>query len=114
MNFNPETKKYDKNIVENVEVEQFIEILEDYARSINGAYAYANQYYNRFNDNNRYSMMSAIAGKLGVNTKGNYSKSGNGGFFSNNGTSAMNSPTSSGGDGFRNRTLDEMDEDDFE
>ena len=114
VNFNPETKKYDKNIVENVEVEQFIEILEDYARSINGAYAYANQYYNRFNDNNRYSMMSAIAGKLGVNTKGNYSKSGNGGFFSNNGTSAMNPPTSSGGDGFRNRTLDEMDEDDFE
>lgn len=113
VNFDPNTKKYDKHIVENVEIEQLLDILDDYSRSINGAYSYANQYYSRFSDNSRYNMMASIATKLGINTKGNYSKPNSGGGFFSNGSPAMNAPTSSDddGDGFRNRTLDDMDGD---
>lgn len=109
--FDPETSKFQKNIVENIEVEQLLDILDEYSKSITGAYAYANQYYNRFNDNGKNNLLYQMASKLGVNTKGNYSGNGGNGFFSGGNNSSMNQ---GGNDGFRNRTLDDMDDEDFE
>ena len=114
VNFDPNTKKFDKRTIANLEVEMFLTLLDEYVKSVNGASAYMNRYYNRFESSRKYDMLAGLCEKLGVDTgaKPNYSNNRGGGFFNGNGSynqnedsSAMNPPT---GNNFRESTLDDM------
>lgn len=114
VNFDMNTKKFEKNQIRNLEVEMIITLLDEYIKSSNGAYAYMNQYYDRFNDNRKHNMLAGLCEKMGINVgnKPNYSRNGNGGFFSNNGNynneslnGAMNPPAEGR---FRESSLDDM------
>ena len=103
VNFDYNNKSYEKNSVAGIEVESFLNLLEQYFKSATGAHAYMNQYYNRYNSDANYKRMSAIMDKLGVadpNSRGNYSR-------------GQNQPSffdgkSNGSNNFRNTTLDNM------
>ncbi|MDD3121946.1 MAG: hypothetical protein PHC62_00355 [Candidatus Izemoplasmatales bacterium] len=117
VNFDPSTKKYEKNVLPNIEVNGLLDVLETYSKSIHGAYAYANQYYNRFTDDAQYKMMSAVAAKLGVQNKSNYAKR-EGGFFNggqqSGGGAALNGGTAGSSDKFQNRSLDDIEDEQYE
>lgn len=115
VNFDMNTKKFTKNPIHNVEVQMFLNILDEYVTSSTGAAAYMNRYYARYENTRRYEMLSGICDKLGVsvNNKPNYSRNNGGGFFNNNIdykqeeslNGAMNPPTN---DRFRDTSLDDM------
>lgn len=111
VNFDMNTKKFEKNRIPNVEIEMMLTLLDEYVKSANGAYAYMNRFYDRYENTKRYAMLSGICNKLGVpvGDKPNYSKGG--GFFNSNSNNemegVMNPPTN---DSFRQGSLSEMDE----
>jgi type IV secretory pathway TraG/TraD family ATPase VirD4 len=81
----------------------FKNALIDFARNISGAAGYGTLYLNRYQDSSMSTKISAICGKLGINTNTNTNRSYNsgGGFFTNNDNSG-NNPTS------QHRSYDEI------
>jgi hypothetical protein len=79
----------------------FKNALIDFARNISGAAGYGTLYLNRYQDSNVSNKISAICGKLGINTNNNTNRSYSGGFFTNN-DNGGNNPTS------QHRSYDEI------
>lgn len=77
-NFDSETKDFEKYFYENLEMITFMQTLEDFARSMNGAYAFANSHYGRFDTSRTHTKLDSIAEKLGItypsDNKGGYVK----------------------------------------
>lgn len=113
IDFDPTTKNYKRNQLHNIEVDMFLKVLEQYVNASTGAYAYMNRYYGRFDDNREFNLISSIAEKMGVQTRGRYSRGGSSepGFFSggNNGSTS----SSTGSSNFNTRSLDDY-EDQYE
>lgn len=108
IDFDPTTKNYKRNQLHNVEVDMFLKILEQYVEAVTGAQAYMNRYYGRFDDNRQYNLIASMAEKMGIQTRGRYSRNNEPGFFSNG-----NSGSTSGGGNttsFQNRSLDDYDD----
>ena len=105
VNFDCNTKRYDKHMIQNMEITSLLTVLEEYYKSASGAYAYMDQYYNRFASDAAYKSTLAIMDKLGIpkNVKGgNYSRGGS--FFDNDGEASSSSTNNT----FRNSTLENM------
>lgn len=116
INFDPTTKNYKRNQLHNVEVDMFLTVLQQYINASTGANAYFNRYYSRYDDNRQYNMLASISEKLGVQTRGRYSRNNNeGGFFSNGNNGSM-SGNGNTGTSFNTRSLpnDEYEEDQYE
>lgn len=113
VNFDKNSKKYDKHYVPNLEVNLFITMLDEYIKSSNGAYAYMNRFYDRFTSSRKYEMIQSICEKLGIQgDRPNFSRNRNGGGFFSNGSmqnneneNVMNPPENNG---FRNSSLNEI------
>lgn len=69
-NFNEETKDFEKFYYSNLELIIFQQTLEDFYRSMNGAYAYGVMHYGRFDNSRTQTKLNSIAEKLGVQFKG--------------------------------------------
>lgn len=113
VNFDMNTKKFEKNIIPNLEIEMMLTLLDEYIKSANGAAAYMNRFYNRFDSSRKYDMLVGLCEKNNVviNNKANYSNSRGNGFFEGNGGASdsfngMNTPVNN--NGFRESSLGDM------
>ena len=52
----------------------FLKVLDQYVEAVTGAHAYMNRYYGRYDDNKQYNIIASMAEKLGVQTRGRYSR----------------------------------------
>lgn len=78
-NFDTDTKDFEKYFYENLELVMFMQTVEDFARSMNGAQAFANAHYGRFDMSRTQTKLDSIAEKLGItysngDNKGGYGK----------------------------------------
>lgn len=111
IDFDPTTKNYKRNQLHNVEVDMFLKILDQYVEAVTGAHAYMNRYYGRYDDNKQYNIIASMAEKLGVQTRGRYSRNNSEpGFFAN----GNNGSTPGSTTGFQNRSLPDDYEDQYE
>lgn len=91
-NFDPTTKDFEKMYFPNLEIEQFVMLLEEYYRSMSGAQAYSTLYSAKVDIQKTNTKFRLIMDKLGIEQPTEYSK-GNGGynnksyFAGNNGNS---------------------------
>lgn len=71
-----ESMKFEKeHVAEDFELKQFIELLEDFSRASNGAYAYASADLTRYDTNKQNNTLNLIAEAMNINTKMNNSGS---------------------------------------
>ena len=122
-NFDPNNPAdFERHEYKNLEIEELMNILYDYARSIGGAYAYANMNAQKFDTNRTNTKFSLIMEKLGIeNLSGEYSKKSSGysqSFFSNQKGYQKESddfmPTPTGNDSSKSMTIDQLDNGDYE
>ena len=85
-NFNDTDSKYNTVAYDNLELEQFKTVLEQFYISMTNAMAYSVINCNRFNDTRIKNSLDAIKENLGISTSysGNSNKSSGGSFFSKN------------------------------
>lgn len=108
-NFNDKSKNgtiFDKYFYNDLEVYQFITILEEYYKSATGAIAYSVIDQSKYNNSRMDTKIGLIAEKLGVEFKsaGSRSVGNRNSFFNNNGVgNGMNKPTT-----FRQSTIDDL------
>ncbi len=95
INYDIETAKFDNRVYPNIELEQFISLLEDFARVSHNAFAYsvidcAKYDYSRIN-----TKITKVAEKLGVEFKSSnsYNKGSNNSYFSRNNNTQSNYDT---------------------
>lgn len=97
---------YETDYYDNLEIDQFLDVLKSYYEAQTGAVAYSMIYQGRFDASRNNTKLGLIMDKLGIENKsnGNYSRSSNS-FFNNNGNSS-----NSGGNenNFRKSTLDSL------
>lgn len=111
IDFDPTTKNYKRNQLHNVEVDMFLKVLDQYVEAVTGAHAYMNRYYGRYDDNKQYNIIASMAEKLGVQTRGRYSRNNSEpGFFAN----GNNGSTLGAATGFQNRSLPDDYENQYE
>lgn len=92
---------FQKEYFNNAELIQFKQLLEDYARSSNGAYAFSVHDIARYETAKSQNFLRQIAEKVGVELKGSngsrYTGSSNNSFFSGNNSSSGYDSSSNGG-----------------
>ena len=94
--------KFTKSYNNDIDFDMFKNALIDFARNISGAAGYGTLYLNRYQDSSMSNKISAICGKLGINTNTNTNRSYNGGGFFTNNDNGGNNPTS------QHRSYDEI------
>lgn len=94
----------------NLEIENLINILEDFSRSINGAYAYSYMNASKYDSQRLNNKIELIMDKLGIERQnGDYSKSGsNRSFFNNNNGKSSEEDSLVGTGGMRSTTLSQL------
>lgn len=81
-NFDPNNPAgCEKYYYDNLEIDMFITLLEDYAKAIGGAQAYATLYAAKFDIQRNNTKMGLIMDKMGIEMKGNYNRNRSQGSF---------------------------------
>lgn len=92
-NFNPSTSKYDTMYHENLEINQFLTILDEYATAISGAQAYSTLYAFKYEIQKNKTKMELIMDKLGIESPqyGNSNSGGGTSYFNQQHSAAASS-----------------------
>lgn len=104
-NFNPKDPiNYMKQNYPNLEIEMFVDLLEQYSTYSCGAASYLQMYAQRFDTSRMNTKIGLIMDKLGIENKPEYSKKGNygGSFFAKDNNQSFNNSDSS----MRSNTLE--------
>lgn len=116
-NFSPNSKDFDKFFYNDLEIDQFVTLLETYYTAMSGATAYGVLHGAKYDIQKNNTKIKLIMDKLGIESSGDYSKGGSGynnrSFFSGNngrgddgnGNELPQQPASSG---MRAATLDDI------
>lgn len=105
-NFNESNSKHDRYFYDNIEVDQFLTLLDEYYRAMTGAIAYSIIDQQKYDTSRMNTKIESIAEKLGVSFKSNNTNYSNGGnSFFNNTTSSSSSAASSSS---RHSTIEEL------
>ena len=101
--------KFQKEALENVELQEFMDLLNDYARAASGAIA-ASVHDINFYENNRFTgLIRSIANKVGAGNGGNNNGSGNNHFF-DNANSEYSEPSSNSQNNARTNRYESIDD----
>lgn len=109
-NFEEKKINFEKNYYDDIEIEQFVTLLEEYYKAMTGAIAFTVIDQNKYNNSRINSKIEMIANKLGVEFGGDKSSSSSSGgsFFSNR------EPSNTGGSnfnsGFNKGSIDDLDD----
>lgn len=106
-NFNQNSSAHDKFFYDDIEVDQFITLLEEYYKAMTGAIAYSVIENSKYDTSRMNTKIGLIAEKLGVTFEkgGNYSRGGSSYFNNQNSSSSSSNDQSKS---MRASTLDEV------
>jgi len=111
-NFSTETKEFDKNFYPDLEIDQFIDVLDTYYTNMTGALSYATLYGAKYDIQKDHTKMKLIMGKLGIEQSGDYSGGGgynNKSFFNGSKSGEAHSDASTHGAGsMRTGSIDDI------
>lgn len=105
-NFDQASKDFEQFYYNNLEIDQFITLLETYYTSMSGALAYGILYGSKYDIQKNHTKTKLIMDKLGIEPSAEYSKGS--GSYTNKSYFASNKPEQSSGDAMRQSTLDDI------
>ena len=109
INFDGNSASYDQIFFDNLEVEQFMDALNQYYLSMNNATAYSVANTMKFSLNAMDNKLNAIAEACGANIEKPGNSGGGNSFFSNNRSGGSTPSTEAPGNSVRQSTLDDLD-----
>lgn len=111
-NFDQASKEFDKFFYNDLEVDQFVTLLESYYNNMTGAVAYGVMYGAKYDIQKQHTKMKLIMDKLGIEQNPEYSKGGNynnRSFFAKGNNGGGNGDAiPSNGTGMRQSTIDDI------
>lgn len=111
-NFDKASKDFDKFFYNDLEIDQFVTLLESYYQNMTGAVAYGVLYGAKYDIQKNHTKMKLIMDKLGIEQNPEYSKGGNNynnrSFFSKNDNGGNGNNLPNANSGMRQSTIDDI------